>query len=219
MYLYQKHHSAHLKYIQYFFVNHTWIKLGKNAPRKPAFKIPAQYHWTWSWKEIHTLGWLVSVSSFSRTLRLCLITQSCLTLVTPWTVACQAPLSMGFSRHAYRSGLPFSSPGLFPTQGSNPGLLNHRQTLYQLSHQGSRALSLSLIGLFWCMPIYTVSSTIQIFFMYRKCDCDLEFTLSSKVLFVLLLSSCGCLQLYSLCGNPTDNLYLSCLMMQWMLDE
>jgi len=31
--------------------------------------------------------------------------------VTPWTVACQASLSMGFSRQQYWSGLPFYSPG------------------------------------------------------------------------------------------------------------
>ena len=31
--------------------------------------------------------------------------------LTPWTVACQAPLSMGFSRQGYWSGLPFPSPG------------------------------------------------------------------------------------------------------------
>ena len=30
---------------------------------------------------------------------------------TPWTVACQVPLSMGFSRQEYWSGLPFPSPG------------------------------------------------------------------------------------------------------------
>ena len=35
-----------------------------------------------------------------------LAAQSCLTLVTPWTVARQAPLSMGFSRQEYWSGLP-----------------------------------------------------------------------------------------------------------------
>ena len=39
--------------------------------------------------------------------------------VTPWTVAYQAALSMGFSRQEYWSGLPFPSPGIFPTQGSN----------------------------------------------------------------------------------------------------
>ena len=35
-----------------------------------------------------------------------LVAQSCPTLVTPWTVACQAPLSVGFSRQEYWSGLP-----------------------------------------------------------------------------------------------------------------
>ena len=37
--------------------------------------------------------------------------------VTPWTVACQAPLSMGFSRQEYWSGLPFPSPGDLPDLG------------------------------------------------------------------------------------------------------
>ena len=39
-----------------------------------------------------------------------LVAKSCLTLATPWTAACQAPLSMGFSRQEYWSGLPFPSP-------------------------------------------------------------------------------------------------------------
>ena len=37
---------------------------------------------------------------------------------TPWTVAYQAPLSMGFSRQEYWSGVPFPSPGDLP----NPGI-------------------------------------------------------------------------------------------------
>ena len=40
---------------------------------------------------------------------------------TPWTVACQAPLSMGFSRQEYWSGLPFPSPGDLPNPGIEPG--------------------------------------------------------------------------------------------------
>ena len=40
-----------------------------------------------------------------------LVTKSCPTLVTPWTVASEVPLSMGFSRQEYWSGLPFPSPG------------------------------------------------------------------------------------------------------------
>ena len=40
--------------------------------------------------------------------------------VTPWTVACQAPLSMGFSRQEYCSGLPFLPPGDLPDPGIKP---------------------------------------------------------------------------------------------------
>ena len=42
---------------------------------------------------------------------------------TPWTVAYQAPLSMGFSRQQYWSGLPFPSPGDLPDPGIEPGSL------------------------------------------------------------------------------------------------
>ena len=45
--------------------------------------------------------------------------------------------SMEFSRPEYWSGLSFPSQGIFPTQGSNPGLLHCRQIIYQLSHKGS----------------------------------------------------------------------------------
>ena len=38
--------------------------------------------------------------------------------VTPWTVACQVPLSMGFHRQEYWNGVPFPSPGNHP----NPGI-------------------------------------------------------------------------------------------------
>ena len=39
---------------------------------------------------------------------------------TPWTVACQAPLSMGFSKQEYWSGLPLPSPGDLPDSGTEP---------------------------------------------------------------------------------------------------
>ena len=44
---------------------------------------------------------------------------------TPWTVAYQAPLSMGFSRQEYWSGVPFPSPGDLP----NPGIESGSPTL------------------------------------------------------------------------------------------
>ena len=39
-------------------------------------------------------------------------------LVTPWTVASQTPLSLGFPRQEHRSGLPFPPPGNLPNQPS-----------------------------------------------------------------------------------------------------
>ena len=46
---------------------------------------------------------------------------SCVQLfATPWTVACQAPLSMGFPRQEYWSGLPCPTPGDLPNPGTDP---------------------------------------------------------------------------------------------------
>ena len=56
---------------------------------------------------------------------------------TPWTVARQAPLSMGFSRQEYWSGLPCPPPGDLPNPGiklSSPAL---QADSLLLSHQGS----------------------------------------------------------------------------------
>ena len=40
--------------------------------------------------------------------------------VTLWTIACQAPLPIGFSRQEYWSGLPFPTPGDLPHPGFEP---------------------------------------------------------------------------------------------------
>ena len=48
------------------------------------------------------------------------VAKSCPTLTTPWMVACQASLSVGFSRQEYWSGLPFPSPGDLPNPGIEP---------------------------------------------------------------------------------------------------
>ena len=58
----------------------------------------------------HTLGLLLLLSRFSR-VQLC---------ETPWTVAHRAPLSVGFSRQEYWSGLACSPPGDLPDQGIEP---------------------------------------------------------------------------------------------------
>ena len=50
-----------------------------------------------------------------------LVAESGLTLCDPWTAARQAPLSMGFPRQEYWSGLPLPSPGHLPDPGIEPG--------------------------------------------------------------------------------------------------
>ena len=71
------------------------------------------------------VGWLV------------LVAKSCPILETPWTVTHQAPLSMGFPRQEYWSGLPFPSPGHLP----GPEIKLRSPALQVdpllLSHQGS----------------------------------------------------------------------------------
>ena len=49
-----------------------------------------------------------------------LVTKSCPTLATPWTVASQASLSIGFPRQEYWSGLSFLSPRDLPDPGIKP---------------------------------------------------------------------------------------------------
>ena len=51
----------------------------------------------------------------------CQSAQLCPTLVTLWTVPCQAPLSMGLSRQEHWSGLPFPPPEDLPNLGIKPG--------------------------------------------------------------------------------------------------
>ena len=81
------------------------------------------------------------------------VTKSCPTLVTPWTVACQASLTMGFSRQEYWSGLPFPSPGDLPNPGIEPrfpalqadslptelwGKITHKNKFFKVSFFGWR---------------------------------------------------------------------------------
>ena len=58
-------------------------------------------------------------------------------LETLWTLAHQAPLSMGFSRQEYWNGFPHPPPGDLPDPGVEPVSLTLRQTVYQLSYQES----------------------------------------------------------------------------------
>ena len=75
--------------------------------------------------------------------------------VTPWTVAHQTPLSMGFPRQEYRIALPFLFllQRIFPTQGSNLSLLHWQSDSLPLSHQGSPIIYL-------CISKYQASQVV-----------------------------------------------------------
>ena len=73
-----------------------------------------------SWSPVCSSILIAQYTSFSSESET--VTQLCLTLVTPWTIdlACQALLSIEFSRQEFWSGLPRPSPGDFPNPGSEP---------------------------------------------------------------------------------------------------
>ena len=74
--------------------------------------------------------------------------KSCLTLANPWTVACQAPLSLGFPRQGYRSGLLSLLQGIFLTKELNLGPLYCRQSsvLQMVSRIAGRLLPTEPLG-------------------------------------------------------------------------
>ena len=83
--------------------------------------------WIWLLEKLFEM-WMREVS-----LRKCICTSLCVGMlshysraclfVTLWTLAHQAPLSMGFSRQEYWSGLPFPPPGNLPDPGIQPAFL------------------------------------------------------------------------------------------------
>ena len=78
-----------------------------------------------NWKKAVWKGCLGYESNYVKVL----VAQSCLALVTPWTVALQAPLSMEFSSQESWSGLPFPSPADLP----HPGIKSESPALQAVS--------------------------------------------------------------------------------------
>ena len=74
----------------------------------------------WPLAGIHAQMWIVGrLEGHTVVCCCCLVTKSD-SFVTPWTVVGQAPLSVGFPRQEYWSGLPFSSPRDLPAPGTEP---------------------------------------------------------------------------------------------------
>ena len=86
--------------------------------------------------------------------------------VTPWTVASQAPLSMGFPRQEYWSGLPFSSLGDLPNLGIKTASPEFQVNSLPLSHQGEFVFHIiySLINIVKTL-FYTIFCYYRIIFV------------------------------------------------------
>ena len=101
------------------------------------------------------------------------VTQPCLTLCNPMDYTDHGILQAWIPTGV---GSLFLLQGIFPTQGSNPGLPHCRWILYQLSYQGSPYGCLELdirrgdLTHLWVMPfgIVLTSEVIQIFFIFKK---------------------------------------------------
>ena len=116
----------------------------------------------------------------------CLVAQLCLTFCNPMDYSppyssCQ---SMGILQAkllewvAFGVGYHALLQGIFPTQGSNPGLPHCRQTLYQLSYR--EALWISLVGYkFVAYSFITLSEILSFqivsFYLYKKNDMHANF--------------------------------------------
>ena len=102
---------------------------------------------------------------------------------TLWTVACQAPLSMGFPRQEYWSGLLFPFPGDLPNTGIKP-LLHGQDGSLPLSHQGTPIP-------YMCIYIYTLYNVnyIYVCVCVCVCVCVYVFFLAQQAIHMLGMSS------------------------------
>ena len=84
---------------------------------------------------------------------------------TPWTVACQAPLLMGFPMQEYWSGLPFLTPGDLPEPGIEPTPPALAANSLPLRHQGSPLAGYFTVNAFPVLPCPSVVQKLFDFFM------------------------------------------------------
>ena len=115
-----------------------------------------------------------------------LVAKLCPTLVAPWTVAHQAPLSMEFPRQEYWRGLPFSSPWDLPNPGIEP-----RSPVLQadslLTEPPGKSLGCIVINYnkMWQYKSFLFPNANIATFCHRKNDVDSRTTLSSPVMLTI----------------------------------
>ena len=107
-----------MAWVQPLFRKLRSCKLHGNSQKKKKifFKLVIYLHYQETFKCLEKPGYVNIV------FQLCMCLCSAVSKsVTPWTIACQALLSTGFSRQEHWSGLPFPTPGDLPDPGIKPG--------------------------------------------------------------------------------------------------
>ena len=127
--------------------------------------------------------------------------------VTPWTIACQAQLCMGFPRQEYSSGLPFPSPGALPDPGiqpTSPALVDP----LLLHHLGSPSFPDHSVDIYYLLIMYWKLGSL----LFKEFTGSLPPTLSLfltsyKVFLPESTSSKRCQRYYVKRGVPWSNNY------------
>ena len=98
-----------------------------NWPRSHHCSPSVEFSGFWLTVMIYRIGFLFIIQGnlslsleLVESLSVCSVTSVTSYSVTLWTIDCQAPLSMGFSRQEYWSGLPYPPPGVLSDQGIKP---------------------------------------------------------------------------------------------------
>ena len=144
--------------------------LGFSTPPRLVWLSPFPCEGSFQLLSIQMFSWVLSLSSPSVLCCVCLVAQSCLTPCDP--MDCNPP---GTSAHGYSPGKNTGVGShsllqvIFPTQGSNPGLLHCRQIVYCLS------LKLLLLGPIYAIMLYMLSHTHTYIYTHTHICCNIMF--------------------------------------------
>ena len=93
---------------------------------------------------------------------------------TPWTITCQAPLSMGFSRQEDWNGLPFPPPGDLPDPGMDPTSPALNESGFTYQHNTKKKKKKCHVGpVFWYLTLFWISEELD----FHECDVSVVCTL------------------------------------------
>ena len=125
-------HFIYLFYINWFSEEKITFKLKVLLPYRTLVLYPSNFEVLFQDSLFHWLYTFVCV---------CVLRCRFWLFATPWTVACQAPLSMESSRQEYWSGLPFPTRADLPNLGIETTSNQIKPTLHQISNPASSLIN------------------------------------------------------------------------------